>query len=200
MIALIQDFYYLTSDKRRNSFSTSLSTFHLTPLLDGQMSNVYDSLVSYLTAIEKPFTRSRELPDLEVKNLTSEQAGILLDNFDVIKGMTSSRAGKVRPGTYGNVVREYGFTARADPNNVTVGIIDTGVNRIDPLNALFTGTSHDLTHHGGAPFWDESGHGTMVTGLVALGQDFLLHHRDRYTSKAKIQVIKALHFGSDSLV
>ena len=42
-------------------------------------------------------------------------------------------------------------------------------------------------------FRDEAGHGTMVAGLVALGDDFHKEIRDNYVAKAKIVVIKAIH-------
>lgn len=198
VIVLIRDFEFLSSRLRRISFNSTMSTFNLLPFIDRRSAQLYDRLREYLTAQEKPYRVNPHLTSLEIDNLSQNEMEILLDNFDIIKAVTSSRASRVRPGTFGGVIREYGFTVLPDPNNVTVAIIDTGVEMIAPLQPVNSGIGLDITVTG-APYLDENGHGTMVAGLVALGSDFLINMREEYASHANIAVFKVLQHGNEDL-
>jgi hypothetical protein len=79
----------------------------------------------------------------------------------------------------------------------TVGIIDTGVNNIEPFQNLFSSSHYD--HTGTNALNDISDHGTLVAGLVVLGDEFPGTTETHYTAKAKISVIKALHRSNDAI-
>ena len=56
-----------------------------------------------------------------------------------------------------------------------------------------------MDHTNSTAFWDEVGHGTLVAGLVSLGDDFYKNEKSKYYSKAKIFVIKVLQQDNDPL-
>ncbi|SHL89302.1 Subtilase family protein [Chitinophaga jiangningensis] len=156
------------------------------------------TLLQYLSNRQANVTYIEASPDIiEVKTLTREEKVTIASNFDIVKTVTSSRALKVRPGIYGTVRREFGFTVIVPEGLTTVGIIDTGVNRIEPLQNLISETAYDHTNMGS--YWDEVGHGTLVAGLVTLGDEFPAEIKESYTAKAKIAVIKAIHNQDDEI-
>jgi Subtilase family len=157
-----------------------------------------ETLFKFLEAEKIPYTYNPAAPDIiEVNRINKARTKFVADNFDIIRMITSTRALKVRPGEYGAVRREYGFTIDSADHLTLVGIIDTGINKIEPLNDIITSANYD--HTGKGSFWDEAGHGTMVAGLVALGDDFQKEIKESYAAKAKLIIIKALHFTDDDI-
>lgn len=157
-----------------------------------------DNLFKFLETEKIPYTYNPAAPDIiEIGNIKKAGTKFIADNFDIIRIITSTRALKVRPGEYGAVRREYGFTIDSAEHLTLVGIIDTGITKIEPLNDIIASTNYD--HTGKGAFWDETGHGTMVAGLVALGDDFQKTIKENYAAKAKLITIKALHFTDDDI-
>lgn len=191
LVALIQDFRFLSTSHRYQSFNAELSSFSIIPLIDQRAKTIYDSFLQYLREKGKQFEEDKYLSCIEVSSLSRTELREVLNNFDIVKSVHSSRSARIKPGVYGDVVREYGFEVLKDETNITVGVIDTGVMQIDPLKPVLSSIAYDITGND-APFWDENGHGTMVAGLVALGTDFLTNNRDQYASKANVAVIKVL--------
>jgi hypothetical protein len=197
LIALIHDFKFITTQRR----------IEILPERGAMISLISSSeksqrqrrrLFEYLEEINAEILYNDNSPDiLEVNNLSRERLMELARNFDIIRLITSARAVRVRPGTYGELRREFGFTVTVPENLITVGIIDTGVSRLEPIRNVITDISYD--HTGMGAFWDESGHGTMVAGLITLGEDFLRTVRNEYEAKAKVAVIKAIHHNNDEI-
>ncbi|MET0463055.1 MAG: S8 family peptidase [Chitinophagaceae bacterium] len=198
IIVLIRDFLFLSSNRRRLSYSDSIIHLNLLPLTDRRSRDLLTQLEEYLNSQQKRFLVNRYQTNIEVQNLSRIEVREIVENFDNVKAITSSRAANIGPGAYGTVIRSYGFTVAADPNNVPVGIIDTGVELIAPLRALNSGIALDITPMG-APSIDDNGHGTMVAGLVALGSDFLENMRSEYASHATIATFKVLQNGTEDL-
>ncbi len=198
LLVLIERFSFYTSQDRvntsdNNGLSLSLVATHLTEFYTGQK----EILFAKLNQFSIPYTYFETTPDIiEIHQITEEQLAIIINNFDIIKTIVSSRAGKIRPGIAGPV-REYGFTVTVADNLPVVGIIDTGVTRIDPFSEVLLPAYYNHTHYPAE--WDEEGHGTLVAGLVILGDEFYLEEKDTYPAKAKIINIKALHFSNDEL-
>lgn len=111
-------------------------------------------------------------------------------NFDIIQSITSSRALNIRPGILGTLRMEYGFEVEVPENLSTVGIIDTGVNAIEPFNNLIVDGGINITGETNA---DHSGHGTLVAGLAIFGQDLPASVENSYAAKCKVLPIKVLH-------
>ncbi|PSL27546.1 S8 family peptidase [Chitinophaga ginsengisoli] len=198
LIALVMHFEFI--DTRARWVSASLSGSLLT--LISSANPIYtiqkNTLFRFLQERQLTFSYDQQAPDLiEVAVNDRNQLREIADNFDIVKAITSTRALRVRPGQYGELRRDYGFTVIVPEQLTIVGVIDTGVTRITPLQDILTNFSYD--HTGNGAFWDESGHGTSVAGLVALGAEFYASTDEVYTAKARIAVIKALQFNNDNL-
>jgi hypothetical protein len=81
-------------------------------------------------------------------------------------------------------------------NLTTVGIIDTGINTIEPFNNLIVDDGINITGETDA---DHSGHGTLVAGLAIFGQDFSASVEKTYKAKCKVLPIKVLHHGNGGI-
>ena len=198
LIALILRFEFI-SDRSR-TFTTTDNGILLT--LISSAKRIYTTqkqmLLNYLNEENAGLSYFDSNPDIiEVNTLSLEQRRLVARNFDIVKAITSTHVLKVRPGIYGTVRREYGFSIDIPDNLTVVGIIDTGVNSLEPIRELMMSTSYDHTNTGA--FWDEDGHGTLVAGLVILGDEFPSEVKDIYTAKAKILVIKAIHNNNDPI-
>lgn len=198
LIALIHDFRFLTSKRRIVSYSDSVSSFCLIPSISKKGDELRELLIQYFKEHEKTIFQTQLSPEyIEVEKITKEELQEIVDNFDNVKVVSSSRTERRRPGEYGTERREHGFTLTVPESITTVGLIDTGLHRIEPYRDIVSGIEYDLTGNG--VYWDESGHGTAVAGLIAIGQEFLMELKDSYLAKAKIAVIKAIQNDHDSI-
>lgn len=198
LLALVHKFTFYSSNDRMNSYHedglliTFIST-HLNKAYETQK----NILIEVLNKEEVPISYDSNFPDiLEISYISRDKINLIVDNFDIVKTITSSRSQKVRPGLAGPI-REYGFTVNVPDNITTVGVIDTGITNIEPFKEILL--KENFNHTEQAPFWDEDGHGTLVTGLIVLGDEFLKEEKQVYNAKAKILNIKALHFSNDNL-
>lgn len=197
LIALILNFEFITDKHRLGTITESGFLVCLITSSNLNMKEQADLLLKYLSE-RTEISYSVEFPEvIEAQNLSNEDLQLITKNFDVIKMITSSRPVKVRPGAYGEIRRDFGFDVEIPPNLPIVGIIDSGVSNIDPLRALLTTINYDHTNQG--VNWDELGHGTMVAGLVAFGDDFHKIVAQKYLAKARISVIKTIHNENDDI-
>lgn len=135
--------------------------------------------------------------DLFYLNYVSSDIVIRIEqNFDIVQSITSSRALNVRPGMLGTLRMEYGFKVEVPENLATVGIIDTGINVIEPFNNLIVENGINITGETDA---DHSGHGTLVAGLAIFGQDLPASIETTYVAKCKVFPIKVLHHGNGGI-
>lgn len=160
------------------------------------------SSVNQVASVQKSFFK-RFLAENEIKHTTNEGEDLFyfdeldLDtknyiekNFDIIQTITCSRPLSVRPGMFGTLRTDYGFTVNIPRNLPTVGIIDTGVNEIDPFNGLVQSPGLNIT---GQTNDDHSGHGTLVAGLAIFGAELPASVQSSYTAKCKVFPIKVIH-------
>lgn len=198
LIALVIDFRFLSGRRRFKSYSAGTSSISLIPIQNESSKLIYNSLIDYLKRNEKPIYQTVLTPEIiEVDNLERSDIDEIVNNFDVVKIVTSNRTEKRRPGTYGEERRDYGFTISVSDNLPIVGIIDTGMFQIDPLRSCITNVSFDLTNS--AAFIDDDGHGTTVASLVILGQDFIKEVKAEYKAKAKVAIIKVIQNNNDNI-
>lgn len=198
LIALVNNFEFLSADKRIESEIIEVSSFSIIPIQSRKSLSIQEALLTYLNDKGLEYSQSRITPEvLFVSNIDPISVREIVENFDVVKNVVSTRTERRRPGVYGEVRRDYGFRVTVDDDLPVVGIIDSGMHRVDPLSELIVKPNYDLTNNGS--FWDELGHGTAVASLVALGSDFVRNVRDNYNAKAKIMVIKALHEDNDNI-
>lgn len=128
-----------------------------------------------------------------VHELSSLNLQEISDNFDIVQGITTSRPLTVRPGAFGNLRMSYGFTTKIPENLPIVGVIDTGVNNIEPYKNLILPTIN-IT---GQVDRDLSGHGTLVAGLCIFGSELPASIQNEYQAKCRILPIKSLHKSTD---
>jgi len=194
LIALIYKFKFI--DKRRKTNETSDIIVSTIQSSQEVAFIQLDILKSFLidNEINHSFVESDEL--IYLKECSSEIIDTIESNFDIVQGITSSRALNVRPGMFGSLRIDHGFEVEVSDNLPFVGIIDTGVNLIAPFNNLIENGGFNIT---GASNTDISGHGTLVAGLVIFGTDLPASVQDTYKAKCKVLPIKVLHRDNDGI-
>jgi hypothetical protein len=198
LIPLIHNFSFFSSYNRLKSFDNGLLSFSLMPVHNKLGELLYNALVDKVKSYNKSLSLSNLNPYFfEVDGLSKAETFLLVDNYDNIKSVTSSHIERRKSGIYGQEIRDYGFTVSSSENLPIIGIIDSGVHRIEPLTDFITTINIDLTNT--SANWDSCGHGTAVAGMVVLGQDFLKNNKATYEAHAKIAVIKAIHNDNDSI-
>lgn len=198
LIALINDFEFLNDRARLGTITNRGSLLCLISSVNSNSKFQKDELVNFLSEGGYNPITSEQVPDLiEIANLPTEVIHLVAKNFDIVRLITSSRSVRLRPGIYGELRRDFGFDVTVPDNLPIIGVIDTGLSLIDPLRPLFSGIAYDQTTYG--IHFDEIGHGTMVAGLIVFGDEFNKDVKTTYQAKAKIAVIKALHFEDDDI-
>ncbi len=196
LIALINSFEFITDAERVGIISDKGFLISLVSSAKRVSVTQKDRLRQYLADQVGQVSYQEAYPDIiEVTNLQPSQLSALVKNFDIIRQISSTRPIRIRPGTFGEERRSYGFRVEVADDLPVIGIIDTGVSSIEPLRGVLTTVQYD--HTGNGAFWDESGHGTMVAGLVVFGDTFQKEVRDSYIAKARIAVIKPIHNEDD---
>lgn len=198
LLALVYKFSFYSSEDRTLTFSEegNLISFIYTHL-EGAYNEQKRALFDELRRKRIQFTYSENSPYiLEIHNISPTNLNLIVDNFDIVKTITSSRVENIRRSIAGPI-REYGFAVNVDEDIPLVGVIDTGIARIAPFENVIDQVSYN--HTTVETFWDEEGHGTLVSGLIVLGDDFYKEDRAVYNAKAKIINIKALHRSNDEL-
>ncbi len=198
LIALIYRFiFYSSADRLETSNIDGILLSFISTHLSKQYAYQKTILLETLNSHNIPFSYSDELPDiLEIQNISTSLIRLIIDNFDIVKTITSSKTEKIRPSIAGPI-REFGFTVNVPDNIPIVGIIDTGITKIQPFENILLNESYNHTEL--PSFWDEEGHGTLVAGLAALGDEFYTIKKETYDAKARILNIKALHKSNDNL-
>lgn len=149
-----------------------------------------ERLKQYLNEADLSFSMNNNEDLFYINQASNEIISIIGSNFDIIHSITSSRALNVRPGMFGTLRTEYGFEVEIPENLPTIGIIDTGVNAIQPFHNLIVDGGINITGETDA---DHSGHGTLVAGLAIFGQALPASVKDSYIARCKVLPIKVLH-------
>jgi hypothetical protein len=195
LIALIYQFSFI--DKRRKTTETSdliISTIQSNAI--ETVSVQFEKLKSFLESSQIEYTLNQTEDLIHLSEASDDIITIIEDNFDIVQAITSSRVLKVRPGLFGTMHTEYGFNVEISDNLQIVGIIDTGVNVLEPFTDLIVGNGINITNHNQH---DANGHGTLVAGLAIFGTDLPASVQETYRAKCKVLPIKALHNGTDGI-
>ena len=200
-LALISDFFLLDDTKRKGVVSGQEGyLLTLCDILDfsGAKEQLF-SLREYLKSQNVEIVGEKNSQNLLfLRNSFSGMEQILVENFDIIRLITSARVPVIKPGSVATPVRSYGFNVSVEEDLPIVCVVDTGIQaQVEPLNDLVTDITID--HTGTAPLWDEVGHGTAVAGLIAFGTDFYKVEMDEIPAKARLAVLKVLHEKNDDL-
>lgn len=155
-----------------------------------------NSLKDYLIENEIEYNLNDSQDIFYLKQVSAETLKNIELNFDIVQSITSSRTLTIRPGMFGNLRMEYGFQVEIPDDLITIGIIDTGVNQIQPFQGLIINDSINITNETDA---DQTGHGTLVAGLSIFGEDLPANVQESYKANCKVLPIKALHDQNDSI-
>ncbi|RKS97575.1 S8 family peptidase [Chryseobacterium defluvii] len=197
LLALIYKFEFIDSTARILTYSRKGILLNFIESIDEIYNVQKERLFTYLREHHFSYSYSEMHESiLEIYEIKKDQIQFIADNFDIVRAITSSRTQKFKPG-YNGPIRDYDFEIELRDNVTTVGVIDTGVERILPLRPVIL--NENIDHTGKGSFWDEVGHGTMVAGLIVLGDEFYNIIKNTYNAKAKIFVIKALQQSNDPL-
>ncbi|MDC6387906.1 S8 family peptidase [Maribacter sp. PR1] len=193
LIALIDHFEFL--DNRIIVPTTEGAIFNLVSPSQKIAITQQERLNKYLDDARINFDSNQSGDLYFIHQLTEGQLHEISDNFDVVQAITSSRPLTVRPGTFGELRMSYGFTTTIIDNLPIVGVIDTGVNTIEPFEGLILPTIN-ITDH---PDQDQSGHGTLVAGLCIFGSELPATVQEEYQAKCRVLPIKVLHHDTDAI-
>ncbi|QXP58906.1 S8 family peptidase [Olleya sp. HaHaR_3_96] len=153
-------------------------------------------LILYLEDNNLQFSTNENEDLFYLERVNKDVITIIEQNFDIVQSITSSRAFNVRPGMFGTLRTEHGFKVDVPSNLPTVGIIDTGINTIEPFEGLIVDGGINITRESDI---DVSGHGTLVSGLAIFGQDLPSSVKGSYVAKCKVLPIKVLHRNNDGI-
>ena len=133
---------------------------------------------------------------IEVKNVESFDYGLLVDNFDIIEMITSFKIFRRYPGVYGDsLISQYEI--EFDENAPLIGVIDTGVSKVQLLSNVIVDIGLDLTDASNPRACiDEVGHGTAIAGLAAYGKK-LYFEDEELVNDARIVPIKVMTESED---
>ncbi|MCE7057970.1 S8 family peptidase [Algoriphagus sp. AGSA1] len=200
-MALISDFFLLDNTHRKGVLSGQegyvLTICDILEYTEGKEQLNY--LRNYLKSEGVEVSSTREATNLLfLKNGFSSLDKILVENFDIIRLITSARVPVIKPGTVATPIRSYGFNVSVEEDLPIVCVVDTGIQaQVEPLTELMTDIAID--HTGTTPRWDEVGHGTAVAGLIAFGTDFYDFSLEEIPAKARLAVLKVIHEQNDDL-
>lgn len=141
----------------------------------------------------------------QIDFIQRDDLATLLDNFDVIQRIQSLYSTRVRPNAFGDPERVSDATLNLLEGAPTIGVIDTGVQRLAVLNPILEQDGFDLVNKEEPHPYEidltlDSSHGTTVATLAAFGNNFYRDiHADTVDADAKIFSIK-IQSGETGLV
>lgn len=182
-LTLMAGFHYWSSD--------SMKSFDLT---DNDAHNILLELVEsspkmvlkhkrMVTALENYLSRNQvaykeiESGIYQIDFIQKDNLETLLDNFDVIQRIQSLYTIRVRPNTFGELERVADATLNLLEGAPTIGVIDTGVQRLAVLESILERDGFDLVDNNNPHPYEidlesDSSHGTTVATLAAFGNNF----------------------------
>ncbi|WP_375587785.1 S8 family peptidase [Flagellimonas aurea] len=194
LVATIYRFRFINQRANTNDESIALSMIQS---VSSELANLQKArLKEFLAEANLNFSSNENEDIFYVENVSEDNISSIERNFDIVQSISSSRALNVRPGMFGTLRMDYGFEVEVPEKLPIVGVIDTGVDSIEPYRDLIVNETINIT---GQTDRDFSGHGTLVAGLVIFGTELPLSIKDTYRAKCKILPIKVLHFNDGGI-
>lgn len=136
ILALIYKFEFIDSKARILTYINEGVLLNFIESVDSVFIEQKEILFNYLKEKKLNYSYSEDHDSiLEIQKIQKDEIQFIADNFDIIKAIVSSRTQKLRPG-YNGPIRDYEFEIEFKDYITTVGIIDTGVERIQPLKNI----------------------------------------------------------------
>lgn len=178
IVTIIHSFEFLSSNKIKRIISDNKIIVSLTDGLKGNFywNEIENELLSYLE--EKNIDFSLITNGLIELTNANDYIDEIVNNFDVIQKIQSIPPVHVGPSAFGTTKFGWHFKTVPNDNLPVVGIIDTGIAEIDPLQPLIVGDISILDRPSGIG----DSHGTSVASLVAFGRDLRNGESHKYSS------------------
>lgn len=182
-LTLMADFHYWSSDSMKSFGITDedahdvlLELVESSPKIVSKHRIVVEAMEGYLN--RKRITYKKiESGIYQLDFIPKEELEILLDNFDVIQRIQSLYTTRVQPNDFGEPERVSDAILNLLEGAPTIGVIDTGVQRLAVLNPILERDGLDLADKDTPRPYEidlrsDSSHGTTVATLAAFGNNF----------------------------
>lgn len=181
-LTLMAGFHYWSSDSMKSFVLTDseahdvlLELVECSPKIVSKHNNMVKALEEYLCRNRITYKKI-ESGIYQLDFILKDELEILLDNFDVIQRIQSLYTTRVRPNAFGEQERVTDATLNLLEGAPTIGVIDTGVQRIAVLEPILEQEGIDLVDKIPHPYeidlGSDSSHGTSVATLAAFGNNF----------------------------
>lgn len=183
LLTLMADFHYWSSDSMMSFVVTDadahdvlLELVESSPKIMTKHHMVVEAMEEYLD--EKCIAYKKiESGIYQLDFISRDKLRILLDNFDVIQRIQSLYTTRVRPNAFGELEQVSDATLNLLEGAPTIGIIDTGVQKLAVLDPILESEGLDLVDKDTPRPYEidlrtDSSHGTTVATLAAFGNNF----------------------------
>ncbi len=158
-----------------------------------------NQLLKYLYNKKTGIIDNIEFNRIELFDVTFEIINEIARNFDIIQSITAHDSGIIRPSLFKTAIRSFGFEVQIPNDLPIIGIIDTGISNLTPLNSLIINNGSEFDFTNTRPTVDNVNHGTGVAALAAFGNKLYPEVRGVVESDAKLLSIKVLDQSSGCL-
>ena len=168
-------------------------------------SSIFTSLLEALTENtggDNPVEYSTDFQtSIEIKNISHELLGEILDNYDIFQSVQSMRAPTIKLNAFNQPELTWDLSIDPPANrNTIIGILDNGVRKITPLIKIIVDRKIDVTNKRRPnPLQASHHHGTAVATLAALGTRYFNTEEKHFVADAMIMPIKILNLGNGHL-
>lgn len=182
-LTLMAGFHYWSSDSMKSfgftcgdAYDVLLELVESSPKIVSKHYNMVKALEEYLCRNRITYKKI-ESGIYQLDFIPKDELEILLDNFDVIQRIQSLYTTRVRPNAFGELKRVTDATLNLLEGAPTIGVIDTGVQRLAVLEPILEQDGFDLVdnntpHPYEIDLGSDSSHGTTVATLAAFGNNF----------------------------
>lgn len=182
-LTLMAGFHYWSSDSMKSFGVTDgdahdvlLELVESSPKIVAKHHIVVKAMEEYLVRKQIAYKKI-ESGIYQLDFIPKDELEILLDNFDVIQRIQSLYTTRVRPNVFGEPERVSDATLNLLEGAPTIGVIDTGVQRLAVLDPILERDGLDLVDKDIPRPYEidlrsDSSHGTTVAALAAFGNNF----------------------------
>lgn len=182
-LTLMANFHYWSSNSMKpfvftdsEAHNVLLELVESSPKIVSKYNNMVKALEKYLRRNQIAYKKI-ESGIYQLDLIPKDDLEFLLDNFDVIQRIQSLYTVRVRPNVFGEQERVTDATLNLLEEAPTIGVIDTGVQRLAVLETILEQEGFDLVdnedpHPYEIDLSTDSSHGTTVATLAAFGNNF----------------------------
>lgn len=201
-IFFIREFYFYDSSKRKyypdETRNFEISLFENVELSNEVTKPYYESMIEFFNKNDIKYDKNEKTNSFIIYDANKDFVNTIEDNFDDVMAINSADAGIIRPSEVNLPIREYGFEVKKQGKLPIIGVIDTGVSNVNPLNELII-NSNDFNITETNALIDNVSHGTAVACFASLGSKILPDYVGEYEADSLILPIKIMDSFSSPL-